>query len=91
MYTDVCLTPWEATLGTKVEVEAIDENLTVYIPQGTQSGEKINITGKGYKVGDGLRGNLIATAQIMVPKILSDEEKEYFEKLNEISKFNPRV
>lgn len=63
----------------------------MHIPQGTQSGDTINIAGKGYKVGDGLRGNLIAKAQIMVPKNLNNEEKEYFEKLNEISKFNPRT
>jgi curved DNA-binding protein len=91
LHTELYLTPWEATLGTKLELNSIDENLQIYVPEGIQSGEKITIEGKGYKVGDGLRGNLVAEVKIMVPKNLSSEEKEYFEKLNEISKFNPRV
>lgn len=90
IYTELYLTPWEASLGTKIEVNSLDENLQVYVPKGIQSGEKIEIAGKGYNVGDGLRGNLIAEVKIMVPKNLTEEEKEIFEKLNKISKFNPR-
>lgn len=36
------------------------------------------------------RGNLIGEIKIMVPKSLTKEEKEIFEKLDKISKFNPR-
>ena len=38
--TDLYLTPWEAALGTRANVEAIDEETKIYIPQGMQSGEK---------------------------------------------------
>ncbi|MCI8654718.1 MAG: J domain-containing protein [Clostridia bacterium] len=90
LYTDLLLTPWEAALGTKAEINGIDEYSQVYIPQGTQSGERIKIPERGYKIGNGARGNLIAEVKIMVPKKLSQEEKKEFEKLNEISRFNPR-
>lgn len=90
LYTDLLLTPWEAALGTKTDVNGIDEYSRVYIPQGTQSGEKITIPERGYKIGNGARGDLIAEVKIMVPKNLSQEEKAEFEKLNEISRFNPR-
>lgn len=90
MYTDLLITPWEAVLGTRVNIQSIDEDTKVYIPQGIQSGEKIRIPGKGYKDGKGSRGDLIAEVKIMVPKKLTDEEKKIFEELNHISAFNPR-
>ncbi len=90
LYTDLLLTPWEAALGTRTDINGIDNYSQVYIPQGTQSGERIRIPDRGYKMGNGARGDLIAEVKIMVPKNLSVEEKKEFEKLNEISRFNPR-
>lgn len=84
------MTPAEAALGTRVNLNSIDDIATVYIPQGIESGEKIKIAGKGYKDGKGGRGDLVAEVKIMVPKVLTDEEKEIYQKLNEISQFNPR-
>ena len=90
LYTDLCITPWEAALGTRVNIQSIDEEPKVYIPQGIQSGEKIRIPGKGYKDGRGSRGDLIAEVKIMVPKKLTNDERKIFEQLNTISTFNPR-
>ena len=90
IYTDLCLSPWEAVLGTRANIKAIDEETKIYIPQGTQSGEKIKIQGKGYKKANGERGDLIAEVKIMVPKSLTKEEYKMFETLNKVSKFNPR-
>lgn len=88
--TDLKLTPWEAALGTRVDVKTIDGETKVYIPKGIQSGEKIKIPSKGYKDGKGGRGDLVAEVKIMVPKELELDEKEMFEKLKEMSRFNPR-
>ena len=89
-YTDLLITPWEAALGTRVNIQSIDEETKVYIPQGIQSGEKIRIPGKGYKDGKGARGDLVAEVKIMVPKKLTNQERKIFEQLNQISAFNPR-
>ena len=40
LYTDLCLTPWEAALGTRVKIDSIDDETQVYIPQGIQSGAR---------------------------------------------------
>ncbi len=90
LYTDLFLTPWEAALGTRANVVGIDDESNVLIPQGVQSGETVTIPGKGYKDSKGGRGDLIANIKVMVPKKLTDEEKEMFIKLKEISSFNPR-
>lgn len=90
LYTDLLITPWEAALGTKVEIDSIDEKNTIIIPKGLETGETLRITGKGYKNGTGGRGDLVAEVKIMVPKELSEEETKIYQKLKEISKFEPR-
>lgn len=90
LYTDLLITPYEAALGTKVDINSIDENSQIYIPKGTQSGEKIKIPQKGYKIGNGARGDLIAEVKIALPKNLTEEEINLYKKLKEISRFNPR-
>ena len=90
LYTSVCLTPWEAALGTDVKVDSIDGSSNVEIKPGTQVGEFITIPNKGYKDIVGQRGNLQAEIKIVIPNSLTKEEKSLMEKLNEISNFNPR-
>ena len=89
--TDLFLTPWEAALGKRVNIESVDDTVSLYVPPGIQSGEKVRIPQKGYKDGRGSRGDLIAEVKTVVPKKLTEDEKELFEKLKSISKFNPRT
>lgn len=89
--TTLELTPWEAALGTKANVTGIDEISTIYIPSGTQSGEEIKLKQKGFRDQTGVRGDLIIKVQIMIPKSLTEKEKELFIKLREISNYNPRT
>jgi len=88
--TDLFLSPWEAALGKRVNIEAIDDTISLYVPPGIQSGEKVKIPQKGYKDGRGSRGDLVAEIKTVVPKKLTEDEKELFEKLKSISDFNPR-
>lgn len=90
IYEKIYISPWEAVLGAKIEAYSIDDKLSVYIPKGIQTGETIEIDQKGYKDGKGGRGKLILQTQIMVPKSLTDQEKELYQKLGKISKFEPR-
>jgi len=55
LYTYLNLSPWEAALGTRASIKGIDGEEMVYIPNGTQSGERIKVQGKGYKDSKGGR------------------------------------
>jgi curved DNA-binding protein len=90
IYTEMYLTPWEAVLGTKIELSSIDEIIQIDVPEGIQTGEILRIPGKGYKDGKGGRGNLIAEVKVMIPKKLSSKERNLFETLSKVSTFNPR-
>ena len=85
------LTPWEAALSTKITFNGINEDINVYIPAGTQSGEQITIPNKGYKDGKGGRGNLILEAKIMLPKHITEIEKNLYKQLEAVSTYNPRI
>lgn len=91
IYTDLCLSPWEAALGTRTFVKTIDDETKIYIPQGIETGEKVRIPNKGYKINKETRGDLVAEIKIVNPKQLTKEEKEIYKRLSEISKFNPRT
>lgn len=89
--TNIFVTPWEAALGKKLKISSIEEDVTINIPAGTQSGEKIIIPDKGFRDGQGGRGKLVAEIATVVPKELTEEERNLFSKLQEISTFNPRT
>ena len=90
IYTTVNICPWEAVLGTKINVNAIDETIGVVIPQGIQTDEEIQIPDKGYRDSKGGRGKFIIRVRIMISKNISEKEKELYKEIKKISKFNPR-
>lgn len=86
IYKEINVLPWEAALGNKITVNSLDGEIVLVIPKGTQSGEKFEIKGKGYKVGRGQRGNFYIITKIVVPKELTEEEKELYLKLKNLKK-----
>lgn len=89
--TDLFITPWEAALGVRTSVKSIDDEAKVYIPEGTQSGEKICIPNKGYYINKDERGDLVAEVKVVVPKHITEKEKKIYKELSKISNFNPRA
>ncbi len=87
---DLPISPWEAALGCKLEINNIDSNILVTIPAGTESGEKLRIANSGYFDGYGGRGDLLLNIRIVIPKELTNEEKALFSKLKQVSHFSPR-
>jgi curved DNA-binding protein len=88
--TTIPLAPWEAALGAKVSVPTLSGDVTLSIPQGSQSGQKLRLKGKGMPIKGDDRGDLFAQLKIVVPKELNDEETKLFEKLRDVSVFTPR-
>jgi curved DNA-binding protein len=60
------------------------------VPPGSSCGRRLRLRGRGLPARGGGRGNLYATVQVAVPKELSDEQRELFEKLAAVSDFDPR-
>jgi curved DNA-binding protein len=81
VYRDVKLT--EAVLGTTLSVPTLEgKSMNVKIPPGTRHGTRMRITGHGLPyMRKGSRGDLFVVVQVALPKQLSDEQKDLFEKL----------
>lgn len=90
LYVTLPLAPWEAALGTEVDVETPGGKLTVTVPAGTSSGRRLRLAEQGLPNRRGKRGDLFAEAQITVPEKLTGEERRLFEQLASTSSFDPR-
>jgi molecular chaperone DnaJ len=88
---DVPVTFAEAALGATVEVPTPDGPVSLKVPSGTEDGKLLRIRGRGAPrlKGSG-RGDLIARVHLTVPKKLSKAEKEAIEKLQQVSREDPR-
>lgn len=84
------VTPWEAALGSKVDLVLPDGTIKLSVPAGSQSGSKLRLRGRGFRGGKSERGDVLAEIRIVVPTTLSATEREGFEKLAKTSQFNPR-
>lgn len=69
----------QATLGSKVKVETLDEKtVTITLPAGTPSGKRFRVRGQGIEK-DGTRGDLIVEIQVVVPESLTAEQRKLME------------
>jgi DnaJ-class molecular chaperone len=88
--TVVEIAPWEAALGTTIEVPTVDGRAETPVPAGVASGQRLRLRGKGLNIRGGGRGDHFVALKIVTPKPLSGEEKRLFEELQRISHFKPR-
>jgi curved DNA-binding protein len=90
LYLDLPLAPWEAALGTTIEVPTLDGAVNLKIPPGTTAGRKLRLGKKGLPKPGGGEGDLYALVQIVNPPALGERERELFKELSEVSRFDPR-
>ena len=74
------ITMTQATLGAKLKIPTVGgEDVNYDIGEGTQSGTRYTIKGKGFKkINSNSVGDLIFTVQVQTPKRLSKEQRELF-------------
>lgn len=88
LYFDLALAPWEAALGADVEVATLDGPVLLTVPAGTRSGRKLRLRGRGLMDG---KSDIYAIVHIDVPATLTEPERALYQKLADLSNFNPRA
>lgn len=84
------LAPWEAALGATVNIETLGGPVQVKVPAGIDSGKRLRVRGRGWPMKGGAHGDLFLRISIKVPATLTEQEHDLFERLEKISRFNPR-
>ncbi|HEV7584296.1 MAG TPA: DnaJ C-terminal domain-containing protein [Solirubrobacteraceae bacterium] len=90
LYVDLPVAPWEAALGAEVPVHTLSGTARLKVPPGSSTGRRLRLRGQGLPSPDGSAGDLYAVLAVHVPKRLTKEERELFERLAAVSKFDPR-
>lgn len=92
LYLDLALAPWEAVLGTAVEVPTPGGVVRLKVPPGTPAGQHLRLPGRGLpRPRRGGHGDLLAIVQIAVPTVVSERERALYQQLAEGSAFDPRA
>jgi len=89
---DLPLTVAEAALGTRLEVPTLDGRVTLTVPAGSRSGQRLRLRGRGTPSARGrAAGDQIAVIQIVTPKKLDARSKEILEELQRLDREEPRA
>jgi len=90
IHCDLPLAPWEAVLGTTISLKVPGgKTVQLKIPAGTGSGDQLRLKGYGLPK-KSAPGDLYVEITIATPPAVGDEERGLWEKLRDVSKFNPR-
>ena len=88
---EVPVTFAEAALGGKIDIPTIDGTIKLTVPEGSQDGRALRVSGKGAPIigANGKRGDLIARLRVLVPDKLNKRQREALEKFANLDKRRP--
>lgn len=82
IYLTLPITFADAVLGSKKEIPTLYGTVKMTIPDGSQTGDKHRLKGKGIEdVQTGRKGDMYVIINVITPKKLSKEQKKLFEQL----------
>ena len=85
---DLPITPWEAALGAKVTVPTLAGKITLSIPPGARSGQKMRLKGRGLPSKPS--GDQFVILQLTNPPVSNQKAKQFYQQMASELKFNPR-
>jgi DnaJ-class molecular chaperone len=80
----------EAVLGAKVDVPTVSGNVSMTIPKGATSGQRLRLKGRGIANGKSA-GDQVVRLKIALPRKIDREMEQLAERWREHSKFDPRA
>ena len=91
LHYDLYISFSEATLGTSREIDTVSGKVRIKIDEGVQSGKILRLRGKGIPNINGYgKGDLLVHVNVWTPKILSREQREFFERMATDENFQPK-
>lgn len=93
VFCEIPVTMTQAALGADLQIPMVDGTKETFrIPEGTQTGTRFTIRGKGFKnINRGYSGDLIFTVIVQTPKRLTKEQRTLLELLAKTMNEQPPV
>lgn len=88
IFLELPLTPWEAALGTALDIPTLGGRVEMKIPPGSQSGRKLRLKGRGLPGNP--PGDQYLVLRIETPPAEDDEARALYRKMAQLMPFNPR-
>jgi len=88
VYAALPVAPWEAALGAAVKAPLPDGTVEVRIPEGSQSGRKLRLKGRG--IPGKTAGDLYLVLEVVLPSADSPKAREIYETMARELAFDPR-
>lgn len=85
----VPIAPWEAALGADIEVPTPGGRVEVKVPEGTASGRRLRLRGRG--IPGKPAGDLYLELQVVVPPADTPQARALYEQMARDLKFDPRA
>ena len=86
----VPVAPWEAALGARVVVPALEGKINLTIKPHSQSGQRLRVKERGLHGKSG-RGDLYAVLKVVMPDYHNDKTDELWQQLSREARFDPRA
>jgi len=91
LHYDLYISISDAVLGTSKEIDTVTGKVRIKLDAGIQSGKILRLRGKGVSSINGYgAGDLLVHVNVWTTKILSKEQKEFFEKMQDNENFEPK-
>ena len=84
IYLELPITITDAVLGAKKEIPTLYGNVKLNIPEGSNTGDKHRLKGKGIEdLHSGTKGNMYVVINVIIPEKIDKTQKKLFEELSE--------
>jgi DnaJ-class molecular chaperone len=74
----------QALLGATIDIETLDEKVSVKIPQGIKHGQVLRVRGKGVQASRFQKGDILLVVNLVMPDKLTKEQKKIVEELKNL-------
>ncbi len=81
---EIEITPSQAVLGSKKDIQTLHGKIGIKIPAGTSSGQALRLKGLGLPDKSGKFGDLNVKIKIVIPKHISQKQIDLYKKLAEL-------
>ena len=84
IYLELPITITEAVLGAKKEIPTLYGNVKLSIPEGSNTGDKHRLKGKGIEdLHSGSKGNMYVVINVVIPDKIDKKQRKLFEELSD--------